>query len=100
MQQVRESRGRWSAQVVDGRHRERRGHLRRRRERRKRRQCLGRHLDRDGGCVDQNYGEKSCGSGRMVGASLVWPVSFGRLHGRLRHVFAPEVESVSSDNGK
>jgi hypothetical protein len=98
VQQVRESRGRWSVQVVGDRHRERRGHLRRRRERQRRRQYLGQHLDRGGGCVDQNYGEKSCESGKMVGASLGWLVSFGRLHGRLRHVFAPGVESVSSDN--
>ena len=35
----------------------------------------------------------------MVEASLEWLVSFGRLHGRLRHVFAPEVESVSAEEG-
>jgi hypothetical protein len=100
VQQVRESRDRWSAPVVDGLHRERRGHLRRRRGRQKRRRYLGRHLGRGGGCVEQNYGEKSCESGKMAGASLEWLVNFGRLHGRLRHVFAPGVESVSTDKEK
>jgi hypothetical protein len=100
VRQVRESRGRWSAQVVDGRHRVRRGHLRHRRERQKRRRYLGRRLDHGGGCVEQNCDEKSCENGKMVEASLEWLVNFGRLHGRLRHVFAPGIESVSTDNEK
>jgi hypothetical protein len=87
---VPESRGSWTAQVAGGRHWDRHGLIRRRRERRRHHRYPGRRLRRDGGCVGQNYGEKNCESGKRVGASLGWLVSSGRLHGRRRHVFAPE----------
>jgi hypothetical protein len=63
--QVPGSRGHWTVQVVGGRHWARRGLIHRRRERRKHRRDPGRRRRR----AEQNYGEKSCESGKKVGAN-------------------------------
>jgi hypothetical protein len=63
--QVPENHGRWTVQVVGGRHLVRRGLIHRRREQRKHRQ----YPDQRRRHVEQNCGEKSCESGKTVGAS-------------------------------
>lgn len=97
---LEKSRGRRTEQVAYDRRRGRHVLTRHLRGQQRRRQYLGRHPRRGGGRVEQSFCEKSCESGKMVAASLVWFVRAGRLRDRRHRVFAPEVESVLTNRIK